>query len=68
MPAIGGVLFLVEHGQDEMLDRDVIVLQLLRLVLRVDEKLVEPLRDADLPARAGAADLRDAVERRLRLG
>ena len=66
MSAIGGVLVLVEHGEDEMLDGDVVVLELLRLVLRADEKLVEPVRDADLPGGAGAADLGNAIERRLR--
>ena len=50
-----------------MLDRHVIVLELFRLVLRTKQALIEPLRDARLAARAGARDLRDALQRRLRL-
>ena len=59
------VLLFVEHRQNKMLDRDVIILEFLRLVLRVNEKLVEAMRDANLPGRSGAADLRHAFESRL---
>ena len=51
-----GFLVFAEHGEDEMLDRDVLVLEFLGLVLGADEELVEPMRNADLSAGAGAAD------------
>jgi len=44
----GGVLFLVEHGQDEVLDGDVVVLSFSPGPVRGRE-LVEPVRDAGLP-------------------
>jgi hypothetical protein len=47
------LLFSWNMARDEMLDRDIVVLEFLRLVLRADEKLVEPVGDADLPGRAG---------------
>ena len=62
-----GLLLLVEHGEDEVLDGDVVVLELLRLVLRADEELVEPVGDAVLGC-PGTADLGDVIERSLRLG
>jgi len=58
----------MKHGQDEMLDGDVIVLEFFGFVLGADQKLVEPLRDADLPAGPGTGDLGDVIKGGLRFG
>ena len=54
---------LVEHGQHQMLDADVFVLEFLRFVLRLDQELVQPLGDVKaLAGRGVAGDTRNAVE------
>ena len=44
---------LIEHGEHEMLDGDIFVFELLRLVLGLDEELVEAL--GDINALAGGS-------------
>jgi len=41
-------LALVHHGQEQVLDRDVLVLQALGLVLGLDQQFVQPLGDVHL--------------------
>ena len=53
---------LIEHREHEMLDADVFILEPLGFVLRLDEQLVQPLRDVE--ALAGgrvAADARKTI-------
>ena len=45
----------VEHGQQQMLDGDVIVLELLGFVLGLAEQPIEPAGHADVAAAAGDA-------------
>ena len=54
---------LVEHGQHQVFDADVFVLEFLRFVLRFDQELVQALSDVEALAGGGVAgNTRDAVE------
>ena len=54
---------LIEHGEHEMLDADIFVLETLGFVLRLDEQLVQALRDVKpLTRRRVAAHAREPVQ------
>ena len=60
---LAGGAGVVGHGEQQMLDRDVLVLELLGFVLGFGEQAVEAAGDVDLIGRAGRGrDLRQAVE------
>ena len=67
-PPGGGRLPLLDEGEQEVLDRDVLVLEPLRLRLGGEQQALEPLRDVDLARlHAAARDARAAVELGLEL-
>ncbi len=65
----GGAVPGREEGEDQVLDRDVLVLEPLRLVLGVGQDLLQPLGDVDLARLGtGTADRRASLELLLEAG